>query len=300
MFLAKRPALLDTLTNNERFWTNKAIQDPCCRAWLDVIPVTPMLTFSNAQFRCAMCYRFLIVNRNFIEGMKCYCSLKTPIDGYGHHFVAGCAEDGARVDRHCDMVNTLKYEVNYCQMIARLEEKNTLSTNDIPGNRQRPDLSVLESVTDSRFNKELIDVSVISAISGTMYGNIQQVSRHHADTKVLQACQRRAADKITKYRQKAEENHCAFVPFALDVNGCLNKEGKKFILKLAERASMQKGLPVATLKNWFLKNISATLQKSNGDMIHRKTLRCRNIIPDDIQQTRFGDDSLIRSHNQTN
>jgi hypothetical protein len=247
-----------------------------------------------------MGYRFLIANKDHIEGSKCYCKAKTPLDKYGHHFVAGCTADGARWNRHCDMVNTLKYEYNYCHITSKLEEMNTLSTHNDPNNKQRPDLSVLESVTDPRFNKELIDVTVTSALAGTLNGNIEQVSRHHADKHTLQAVQRRAKDKIRKYRQKAEDNNCAFVPFALDINGCLNKEGKYLILRLAERAAMIRGLSKATVKNWFLKNISATLLKSNGDIIHRKMLRVRNTIPDDMQQGRFGDDSLIRRQNQTN
>ncbi len=101
---------------------------------------------------------------------------------------------------------------------------------------------------------------------------------------------------ITKYKVRANQNNCEFIPIILDINGCLNKEAKILIDKLAKRGESVKGIPANKLKTYFLKLISAALQKSNGQIIHNKLLQCKSKALPHVITANIGDDDMIRYH----
>jgi hypothetical protein len=301
-FQVRKQGIIDLLTNNELFWLNKSVADITSSIWLDAIPITSQLKFDNYEFRYALSYKFQIPFKDYVDGSVCYCSNKIPYDNVGHHFVAGCYKDGCRVDRHNKLVNTLHYILSrYCGICSTKEERDCLVTVDKPNSKERPDLSISEAITDLNFGKELIDVSVTSALSGVAKGNIKQVTREQAQDKkfLFKAVEETAKEKNNKYIKKAHENQCAFAPFILDINGCLNNKGKQFIVKLSSRAEAIKKIPAKTLKNYFLKLISASLQKSNGSIIHFKLLKSKTKLSAELFDSGYGEDEQVADHDNT-
>ena len=295
LFKSRSVNIYNSLNNTERLWLNKAKKELCSRIWLDLIPKMPAFTLSNEEFRYALLYKFLIPIRQITLGNKCNCNRKSSVDVFGHHFVAGCPKDNARGERHNLIANTVKTMCQYCKINTTREELHCFITANQPNSKKRPDLSIHEAVTTSAYNKELVDVSVTTAVTGVFEGPVRPVTDAQT-TNVLQAVEKGANSKNNKYKATANQNNYEFIPFILDINGCLNKEGKKLIAKLAERGASIKGIPVKTIRDYFLKLLSAALQRSNGHMIYKKLLQSKSKALPHVVTANIGDDDLIRYH----
>jgi hypothetical protein len=254
----------------------KSVSVPEAGMWMTTIPKAEKYEFDSALYRTALRYRFHIQQSSEVitRGLACDCSNHPKLDYYGHHLTTGCGRDGYRHRTHDFVGMEIIKIVKYSGLYSIREEVNCLQTVNDPDSHRRPDISVL-GAPKHLHRKLIMDVCITNPLPGT--GNCTPSGL----TKNESLQQSRAAiasfkKKIYSYKNILNEKNLDFLPFIFESSGLIHSSAKDFLLSLAQLAEQQKKIKAATLYNFFLKNISITLQKRQAAAILGRSSQLRS------------------------
>ena len=179
----------------------------------------------------------------------------------------------------------------------RDESNNNNNNNNNKSKGLIPDLSVYDS---PQYPNEIleIDCSVVQSFPGSnnplnpSYLKLKLTQNYF--TKIIdnvdhhcRESHRAELAKINKYNESALNCDHKFLPFIMENNGYINKDGIKFLQSLAKKASIIHSIPENNLLKYFKTLLSISLQRSISQQIITHTARINTPFhnPDKIDMT---------------
>lgn len=241
-------------------------------AWLDAIPKTSELLFSNDEYQSALFYRYQLPQPIIPDGARCTCANRPQLDKEGHHAITGCKCGGGRQNTHDMLKHKVTSMLRYACVRSREEEIGIFRATD-PGTSKRPDITVEMGTIYTQH--AILDVSVTCPLPGAAATGAPGLSSAQAGVQG-RAAAAAVQKKVGKYGALATGNQLGFIPLVFESPGYMHDYACAFFDKVAEYASKVKLIPKAAIYNFWVTQLSVTLQKALGHALYRRVIAAVN------------------------
>ena len=229
---------------------------PFASEWLTACP-SPENQISSPSFQAALKYHSALELQSVDS--RCAFGDQKYSDPYADHAIS-CSRTNQRIRRHNAICKVFFNWVRRARYHLAVMEKGTGELNqNRMGDIHIPNFS-LSSAKDN--GDVYFDVSVASTLCPS---NIKKSAKE-----ALAAAEQRAIGKRTKYKEQIRTKN--FMPLVVETLGGLHKDVVLFIREIAEFMCNSLHRPVESIVRSIASEISVTLQRLNGQMLHE---RCR-------------------------
>ena len=223
---------------------------PDAGAWLDAIPASRHLSFTNVEFQTAVSLR-LGLSIPVLRSLPC-CTCSTTWDEAGYHALT-CRKDGGQTRRHDHIQHTWLSLLRSVNFHCELEELGDF------GDFKRPDISIYD-YQDGK--KLLLDVSIIHPQRPSC---LPQSHSTNGAAAIL-----RDTEKSTKYRAEAISLGYLFEPLTFEVFGRWSPVAVDFFNKIVRRPSIEFLDDRPAAARYWRRRFAVCLQRLNAQILLRK------------------------------
>ncbi len=246
--------------------------------WLETTPHEEALTLSDNAFVYASRYRCGTSFPEISDNHDHICiACQGLIDVQGHHLCGACTKKNMRKATHDNIVNCL------IKILYRAGRR-AYTGKPLPVDRTIPTSNhkFLQADIDVFHNgkKDLLDVTIVDRL--LPFYNLNVKPKKDGDPIKDTPAHTREMTKINKNRNNGYISgpNGDVVPIAIETLGKFGEIGYKYICKVAE--SFDKGFKRSTVKKYWFRKLSVTLQNSIGvsvqeKIIHQISGNCNNL-----------------------
>jgi hypothetical protein len=235
-----------------------AVASPEASSFLLAKPNLYNLRLNTSEYAIAIIQR-LRKELPIPSNLNCNCSQHASIDKYGDHLTT-CKKGQEIYITHNTMVNTIAALCKHSGLQVRIEPPNLFAAID-DHQKLRPDLEIIGLEAQPIF----LDVGITHSIPQTLSANQATQSGRLANAY--------AHRKHCKYDENAMSVNSKFIPIIIETKGCWQSEFKSFFNTVIQHNNRTSGIPIAALKAYWMRRISATLQRTIARGILSKTKR---------------------------
>jgi hypothetical protein len=193
------------------------------------------------------------------SNLYCNCSQHASIDQYGDQ-LSTCKKGQEIYITHNVFVNTIGAFRKHSGSQVRIEPPNLFAAID-DHQKLRPDLKIISLEAQPIF----LDVGITHSILQNLSANQATQSGRFANAYAYR--------KDCRYDENARSVNSKFIPIIIESKGCRQSEFKSFFNTVIQYSHSTSGIPIAELKAYWMRRISATLQRTVARGILSKTKR---------------------------
>jgi hypothetical protein len=240
-------------------------------AFLRAIPHRTSTLMTPGEFQAACLFR-LGMNLPFIPAhLRCDCKRHPLVGNLGEHFHV-CAKGNERQSKHNDLVISIRHLCTMAGIETRLEPRGCfpMHTQEL-----RPDLLLINPNLSSLAppGRDIaLDVTITHPGTDTNLRGCSSAKK--PGISAVMAEQR----KLALYDLTAAQHNIKFFPLVFETYGLLGDQLSTFLDELLHAVYLKSDghIPKPTLKDYWYKRISVTLQRGNAKMFIARTDRIRN------------------------
>ena len=223
---------------------------PISGAWLDALPQSKELSFTNAEFQTAALLRLGADIPLLRQIRRCNCGAESVADGY--HLLT-CPKDGGPIRRHDSWQHTWQQMLRSVNYRVELEQEREFQ------DKKRPDIGIYNFENGKKL---LLDISVIHPLSQAVVTGSAQENGY--------AAAHRDKTKDEKYLQVATSLGYLFKPVVVEVFGRWSPTAASLFHQIARRPSVDFMNDRNGFINYWSKRLAVCLQRANSRIILNK------------------------------
>jgi hypothetical protein len=228
-------------------------------AYLRALAKEGEFKMSGEEFSTACLFRLGCKFPFISPSLRCNCDTRPVIGEYGEH-IHVCKTGGQHIRKHNALVRTLEALANYAGVKTILEPTNCFANNS---SAMRPDILLIQpTYTECRHNF-VVDAAITHPATDS------KIDRNNTDKHRGRAAHLMEQTKRRDYAGMADDNNLHFAPLVCETFGTWGRALTEFVNCNVETGWRKKGMtvyPLSTIKEYWKKRISVTLQKTVARM----------------------------------